>query len=351
MLSLVTVKKYPRSARSSCRRRRGAQPTCAGVRAEPDPRFRTFVDNWLEYNRGLGAMKGWITSAWSWSGSRPGTSRRDHVLIRFFRKTTSGKPYDARPSPRPGTSRPGRVLAPRTILPRLAPCPLTPPRRWASSCSTPGSSALPAMSGTRRAGPFRSCSRSCARRHRAAGRRGAGRRLADAFVAAGEALRARGAVGVITSCGFLAARQRALAARMSLPLATSSLMQLPLIDRCLPAAKRAGVVTYDADALTPAHFVEVGADPATPVVGLPANGGAARPDRAGGGLRRDRPRPRRPGGRGRADRAGRRRRRRDGMHQLPPFSRAVAEAFGVPVFDVITLGRWFHSGLTQTRYP
>jgi hypothetical protein len=36
---------------------------------------------------------------------------------------------------------------------------------------------------------------------------------------------------------------------------------------------------------------------------------------------------------------------------LPPFSRAVAEAFGVPVFDVITLGRWFHSGLTQTRYP
>ena len=37
--------------------------------------------------------------------------------------------------------------------------------------------------------------------------------LADAFVQAGERLRARGAVGVITSCGFLAARQRSFAAR------------------------------------------------------------------------------------------------------------------------------------------
>ncbi|TNC14498.1 aspartate/glutamate racemase family protein [Methylobacterium terricola] len=174
--------------------------------------------------------------------------------------------------------------------------------------------------------------------------------LGDAFVQAGQALRARGAVGIITSCGFLAARQRSLAARMPLPLATSSLMQLPLIDRCLPDGKRTGVVTYDAEALTPAHFVEVGADPSTPVVGLPESGalrglierGAAYDAEA---LARDV-----------LEAAGRLTARGDigailmECTNLPPFSKAVADRFDIPVFDIITLGRWFYTGLLQTRY-
>jgi len=28
----------------------------------------------------------------------------------------------------------------------------------------------------------------------------------------------------------------------------------------------------------------------------------------------------------------------------------VSRAFGLPVYDIITLGRWFYSGLTQTAY-
>ncbi|KMO29881.1 aspartate/glutamate racemase family protein [Methylobacterium aquaticum] len=174
--------------------------------------------------------------------------------------------------------------------------------------------------------------------------------LADAFVQAGERLRARGAVGVITSCGFLAARQRSLAARMPLPLATSSLMQLPLIDRCLARGKRAGVVTYDAASLTPAHFVAVGADPATPVVGLPADGalrGLIERQAAydGDAIARDV-----------LEAAGHLMARGDigavlmECTNLPPFSKAVADRFEVPVFDIITLGRWFHTGLVQTQY-
>ncbi len=140
---------------------------------------------------------------------------------------------------------------------------------------------------------------------------------------------------------------------MSLPLATSSLMQLPLVDRCLPGGKAGGVVTYDAPSrATPAHFVEVGADPATPVVGLPANGALRGLIEREAAYDAPAPRP--------ADvlaAAGALIARGDvgavvmECTNLPPFSRAVAEAFGVPVFDVITLGRWFHSGLTQTRYP
>lgn len=63
MLSLVTVKKNPRVGKIIVPTPLSAQPTCAGIRAEADPRFRTFVDNWLEYNRGLGSVRSWITGS------------------------------------------------------------------------------------------------------------------------------------------------------------------------------------------------------------------------------------------------------------------------------------------------
>ena len=175
--------------------------------------------------------------------------------------------------------------------------------------------------------------------------------LLDAFVEAGEALRAEGAVGLVTSCGFLASRQRDLARRVSLPIATSSLMQLPLIERCLPRGRRAGVITYDAAALTPAHFSEVGADPATPVAGLPADG------RLRGLIEGDEP----------YDHAALRQEvlaaverllsAQDGIGaivmectNLPPFSQAVSETFGLPVHDVVTLGRWLYAGLVPSPH-
>ena len=94
--------------------------------------------------------------------------------------------------------------------------------------------------------------------------------LVDAFVAAGDALAARGAVGLITSCGFLVTLQAVLATRCRVPVATSALLQVPLVQRCLRG--RVGVITYDAAALTPAHLRAAGADADTPVVGLAASG-------------------------------------------------------------------------------
>ncbi|MCA0402100.1 MAG: transporter substrate-binding domain-containing protein [Proteobacteria bacterium] len=63
MLSLVTVKKNPRVGKIVVPGPIVRQPTCAGVRAEDSGRFRTFVDNWLEFNRSSGVMSGWITSS------------------------------------------------------------------------------------------------------------------------------------------------------------------------------------------------------------------------------------------------------------------------------------------------
>lgn len=63
MLSLVTVKKNPNVGKIVVPGPIVRQPTCAGVRAEDSARFRTFVDNWLEYNRSSGVITNWITSS------------------------------------------------------------------------------------------------------------------------------------------------------------------------------------------------------------------------------------------------------------------------------------------------
>lgn len=175
--------------------------------------------------------------------------------------------------------------------------------------------------------------------------------LFDAFVLAGQALHAAGALGAITSCGFLAARQAELARRLPLPIATSSLMQLPLVERCLAHGRRAGVVTYDVAALRADHFRHVGADLATPVVGLPSDGSLR------GLIERGEP----------YDRAALEAEVLDAVARLlagheevgavvlectnlSPFAKAVVNAFDVPVYDVVTLGCWFYSGLIQSTY-
>jgi hypothetical protein len=91
--------------------------------------------------------------------------------------------------------------------------------------------------------------------------------LLDAFLAAAEELVRLGADGITTTCGFLSLYQRELAAHVGVPVATSSLMQIPFIERVLPPGKRVGVITVSAANLTEEHLREAGADPGTPVVG------------------------------------------------------------------------------------
>jgi len=97
-------------------------------------------------------------------------------------------------------------------------------------------------------------------RHKSAG-------LANAFLDAAGELVKLGADGITTTCGFLSLYQQQLAAHVGVPVATSSLMQIPLIERLLPPGRRVGVLTVSAASLTPQHFTAAGADPATPVVG------------------------------------------------------------------------------------
>lgn len=174
--------------------------------------------------------------------------------------------------------------------------------------------------------------------------------LMAAFVDAGEALISQGARALLTSCGFLVLRQSHLAARLSRPLATSSLLQLPLIAAMLPTGRKIGVITYDAASLTPAHFLEAGvADPSAlpPVAGLPRDGAFH------GMIEKGEPYDR-------ARLAAEVLEAVAGLLQreptigaillectnLPPFTGLIADRFGLPVFDVLTLGRWLHAGIS-----
>jgi hypothetical protein len=91
--------------------------------------------------------------------------------------------------------------------------------------------------------------------------------LLDAFLRAGEELVRDGADGLTTSCGFLSIYQRELAAHCGVPVAASSLIQIPFVERLLPPGRRVGVLTFSASLLGPEHLRAAGASPETPIVG------------------------------------------------------------------------------------
>ncbi len=89
------------------------------------------------------------------------------------------------------------------------------------------------------------------------------------FIAAAKDLVASGCDGITTNCGFLALIQDEIAKAVPVPVATSSLMQIPMIEKIMPIGKRVGVITISKNTLTPAHFKAAGLnDPENiPVVG------------------------------------------------------------------------------------
>ena len=171
--------------------------------------------------------------------------------------------------------------------------------------------------------------------------------LLDEFLAAAEELVRHGADGISTTCGFLSLYQQEIAAHVGVPVATSSLMQIPFIERVLPPGNRVGVLTVSAANLTEEHLSAAGADPATPVVGT--DGGsefsrvmindeerldvaAAERDILAAGDRLVA--------------------RHDGIGavllectNMVPYAHALSRRLRLPVFSIYTFVTWFQSGL------
>ncbi|MGI9507119.1 MAG: aspartate/glutamate racemase family protein [Geminicoccaceae bacterium] len=82
--------------------------------------------------------------------------------------------------------------------------------------------------------------------------------LANRFIDAALDLVACGCDGITTNCGFLALLQDEVARAVPVPVATSSLMQIPMVQKLLPPGHRVGVITISKNTLTPAHFLAAG---------------------------------------------------------------------------------------------
>lgn len=95
-------------------------------------------------------------------------------------------------------------------------------------------------------------------------RKGAEGLLGD-FIAAARELVADGVDGITTNCGFLSLFQEELADAVGVPVATSSLMQVAMVNRLLPRGRRAGILTISASTLTPLHLDKAGVPAGTPV--------------------------------------------------------------------------------------
>ena len=91
--------------------------------------------------------------------------------------------------------------------------------------------------------------------------------LLDAFIESGKQLVADGADGLTTTCGFLSLFQEELARAVDVPVAASSLMQVPTVQKLLPSGKRVGVMTVSRENLTPDHLAAAGAPLDTPIAG------------------------------------------------------------------------------------
>ena len=92
--------------------------------------------------------------------------------------------------------------------------------------------------------------------------------MLGAFVDAALDLVKDGADGITTNCGFLSVFQKDLSEAIPVPVATSSLMQVEMVNRTLPAGKRAGILTISAKSLTNAHLAAVGVPLSTPIRGV-----------------------------------------------------------------------------------
>src|SRR5213596_1668894 len=90
--------------------------------------------------------------------------------------------------------------------------------------------------------------------------------LLPAFIEGARALEREGVRAVTTNCGFLAKFQSEVAASVSIPVFTSSLMLVPLVHRMLPPKKAVGIMTVDASSLRPEHYAGAGITKDIPTV-------------------------------------------------------------------------------------
>lgn len=182
-------------------------------------------------------------------------------------------------------------------------------------------------------------------RHKAEG-------MLDVFVDAAQELVKDGVDGITTNCGFLSLFQKELAQAVPVPVATSSLMQVEMVNRILPAGKRAGVLTISASTLTQDHLLAANVPLDTPI-GTTEGGAEFTRAILGDELGLD------------MEKA-----RKDNVEaamaltsehpdlgaivlectNMCPYAPDIQRATGLPVFSIVSFVTWFQAGLVPPTY-
>lgn len=179
------------------------------------------------------------------------------------------------------------------------------------------------------------------------------RSLLEPFIEAGWDLVRQGVKALTTTCGFMVLFQRELAAEFPVPVFTSSLLQLPFIDRTLRPQDRVGILTADAANLTPEHLRRAGGDADRITVFGLENEPFFREAIFSGSGRLEVEKVA-------AEVVAQARRMVTEdpavrailleCSNLPPYAAAVQEAVDLPVYDFVTMLHYVRSALTRTPF-
>lgn len=174
--------------------------------------------------------------------------------------------------------------------------------------------------------------------------------LVEEFETACQRAADRGAVGIITSCGFLAQMQKRLSTKSPIPIASSSLVQLPLILNMRGNQEHVGVLTFDASNLGMTQFSGVGVT--EEMMKRITVEGCTKDGPLRGIIQRGDPYVEEELETELIERAHALVERDPKITviilectQMPRYAAAISKATGLPVYDVVTMIDWFYSGL------
>lgn len=174
--------------------------------------------------------------------------------------------------------------------------------------------------------------------------------LLEGFVEAAKELEAEGVAAITTTCGFLCTFQKALTEAVSVPVLSSSLMQVAGINALLPKGKRVGILTISRENLSREYLTAAGVPEGTPI-GSPEGHFSdailgnqpdmdvdhAKAENVAAALRLVRENP-------------------DvgavvlECTNMTPYAADIGQAIGLPVFSIVSFVEWLHASLVPKRW-
>lgn len=175
------------------------------------------------------------------------------------------------------------------------------------------------------------------------------------FLDAALELQAAGVDLITTGCGFLVLLQDRLQSALSVPFLSSSLLQVPWIASTLPPGQAVGILTIERSSLRPEHLeaARISERDKVVVAGIDEGGSLFTEQILGDGPELD-------VDQARAEHI----QAATGMVQdhpeigaivlectnMPPYAADIAEATGLPVYDLTTLVGWAVAGVRRRRF-